>query len=448
VANEAGEPPSPRERALEFLRTRTNYEQADRAGAPFGLEPMRALLAKLGHPEAGARMIHVAGSKGKGSVTWFIDAFLRRAGVRTGRYLSPHLQRIEERIAIEGRAIDSLAFGRAVLEVAPHAEAAKATFFDVLTAAAWVEFARERVEFAVVETGIGGRLDSTNANDKIAAAVTSIGLEHTDILGNTIAAIATEKAHIARRGVPMLSASPEGSEAGEAIARVAGAIGAPLAVAGREFAFRNAREAGRGLLVDVETVRRAYLDVRLPGPARYQLSNVALAVAVLDDLEARGFVGDARAAIERPPDRDASDLVVPGRFEVRDVGGATWLLDGAHTRESLEALFESAALAFPGRRRVVVFGASRDKDLDRLSSGLAGRADLVLVTQARTPRAAAAEKVAGALARAGARSREAGEVEPALAEAKREAGAGGLVVVTGSLYLVGDAIAALETQRS
>jgi dihydrofolate synthase/folylpolyglutamate synthase len=448
VANEAGESHRPYERALEFLRTRTNYEQVDRSGAAFGLEPMRTLLARLGHPEAAAKMIHVAGTKGKGSVTWFIDAFLRRAGARTGRYLSPHLRQIEERIAVAGRTISPDAFGEAVLAVAPHAEGAKATFFDVLTAAAWVEFARERVELAVVETGLGGRLDSTNANDKISAALTAVGLEHTDILGNEVGVIAEEKARIARRGVPLFSASPEGSLAGLAIARVAGEIGAPLGVAGREFEFRNVRESGGGLLVDVETVRRTYLDVRLPGPARYQLSNVALAVAVIDDLEARGFVGDARAAIERPPDPQASDLAVPGRFEVREQGGATWLLDGAHTRESLAALFESVDLAFPKRRRVVVFGTSRDKDLDRLSSGLAGRADLVLVTQARTPRAASAEKVGAALARAGVRSRDIGEVDAALAEAKREAGDGGLVVVTGSLYLVGDAMAALESQRS
>lgn len=427
-------------RALEFLRTRTNYEQLDRRGATLGLDPMRGLLAKLGHPEAGIRVVHVAGSKGKGSVTWFVDAFLRRAGKRVGRYLSPHLVRIEERIAIDGSPLDAEAFGEAVLAVAPYAEEARATFFDVLTAAAWVAFARARVEFVALETGLGGRLDSTNVGDKVVSGLTTIALEHTEILGTDLGSIATEKAHIARRGVPLYSVSPESSAAGAAIARVAAEIGAPLFVAGREFGTRNAQCKERRLRVDVETVRRIYSQIRLPTPALYQVPNLVLAVALVDELEAQGLLDDARAAIESPPGGEPSDLAVPGRFEVIEREGVPLVLDGAHTAESLAVLLDTLDQAIPARPRVVVFAASRDKDLLRLSSALAGRADLVLATQARSPRAAPASDLRQALERAGVRAREVSTVEDALDHARRETAGSGVVLVTGSLYLVGDAL--------
>jgi dihydrofolate synthase/folylpolyglutamate synthase len=448
--------------ALEFLRTRTNYEQIDRRGAAFGLEPMRRLLDALGHPERGIRCIHVAGSKGKGSVAWMLAAFLRRAGLRTGRYLSPHLLRIEERIAVDGAELAPREFGDAVLEAASVSGSqatagANATFFDVLTAAAWVAFARAKTEIVVLETGLGGRLDSTNATDeKLACVLTAMGLEHTEILGSDIARIAEEKARIARRGVPIFSSSAAESPEGRAVARVAAEVGAPLMVAGREFRWRNPRESGGGLLVDVETIRRSYLDIRLPTQARYQLPNLALAVAVLDDLEARGVVRDARAAVERPPEPGAGDLRIPGRFDVREIGGVTHVFDGAHTRESIEALLESLDAAFPGRRRFVVFGASVDKDLARLSSALANRVDLVFATRARTPRAADPGLVFESLRSAGVEAHSSPEMLEALRSAQREAaqasarpGSGaGIVIVTGSLYLIGDALAAIGAART
>ncbi|HKE00859.1 MAG TPA: cyanophycin synthetase [Planctomycetota bacterium] len=434
---------APLEGALEFLRTRTNYEQVDRAGASFGLEPMRALLERLGHPDERLRIVHVAGSKGKGSVTWFVDAFLRRAGVRCGRYLSPHLQHLEERIAIDGRTLSADAFGEVVLAVAAVADSTRATFFDVLTAAALHAFARAGVPFAAVEVGLGGRLDSTNATPKVSAAIASIALEHTDVLGHDLAAIAREKAAIARRGVPLFSVEPDESVVGRAIAARAREAGAILHVAAREFEARNVRPSGGGLLVDVETVRRTYADLRLPTPARYQVQNLALAVAIVDDLEARDLVSGVRRAFESPPDAAASDLAIPGRFEIVAEGGRTVVLDAAHTPESLTAVLESLDAALPARPRVAVLGVSRDKDLDRISRALAGRVDTVLATAAATPRAASPEVVLEAISRAGLRGRAVRDVAGALEEARRETATQGTVLVTGSFYVVGEARSAV-----
>ncbi|MBL8693301.1 MAG: hypothetical protein JNJ88_04315 [Planctomycetes bacterium] len=435
------------EQALRALRERTNFERGDTPMTParLSVEPMRRLLDRLGRPEEKLRIVHVAGTKGKGSVTWFVDALLRRAGRRCGRYMSPHIDRIEERIALGGRILEPEEFGAAVLEVVPHLEGADGTFFDALTAAAVVAFARAGVEFAAVETGLGGRLDSTNALPKVAAALTSIGLEHTQILGNDVATIAREKAAIARRGVPLFSVSCPNSPEGKAIAAVAREFGAPLLVLGREFEARNVRADGAGLLVDVETVRRTYLDVRLPTGARYQVPNLALAVAIVDDLEARGLLANARAALERAPDPLASDLALPGRFELLRQQVPPVVLDAAHTLESLAALLDAVEETFPGRRRVFVAGFSADKDHNRLSRAFVGRVDTVVVTQAASLRAAPCSAVATALRSAGVPVVEKPQVRDAIGEAKSLAGADGVVVITGSFFVLADARAALRS---
>lgn len=431
---------SPYARALETLRTRTNYEQIDRRRGAFDLAPMRGLLERMGNPERDLKIVHVAGTKGKGSTTWFIDAFLRRMGLRTGRYISPHLQRIEERIAIGGAPLSQDRFGEAVLEASKHSEGGGATFFDVLTAAALRVFAEERVDFAVVETGLGGRLDSTNATPKIACALTSMGLEHTEVLGNTIEEIAKEKAHIARAGVPVFSVSDPASAAGMSIAAMVGEIGAPLFVMNREFRARNVRTEGSLSTIDVETLRCYYMDITIPSPAAFQVENAALAVAVVDDLAARGFTPDPRRALETPPDTHASDLAIPGRFELVN-SSPPIVLDGAHTAESLAALLDSVGRVFPGRRLAVVFGVSRDKDVGRLLSTFRGRADAWIATHADSPRAMPAEDVARAVAQGGFVVKTAPDTGSALALARAETGA--VVVVTGSLYLVAEARALL-----
>jgi dihydrofolate synthase/folylpolyglutamate synthase len=254
-----------------------------------------------------------------------------------------------------------------------------------------------------------------------------------DVLGSSVDAIAREKAAIARRGVPMFSASRADSEAGRAVEEVCARAGAPLFVQDLDFGVVKAEPDGGGLRVDVKTRSRARSALRLPTPARYQAENLALAVAVLDSLAERGLVAGAESALA--PEHTGDDFRVPGRFEIVR-GAPPIVLDGAHTLESLEALFASIDGAFPAGRRIAVAGASRDKDLARLSSAFRGRVDLVLATQAPTPRAVEPAELAAALRAAGVEVRAAATPEEALTSAVAEAGRSGLVVVTGSLYLV------------
>ncbi|MFN0206542.1 MAG: bifunctional folylpolyglutamate synthase/dihydrofolate synthase [Planctomycetota bacterium] len=433
-------------RALEFLRTRTNYEQIDRSRAALDLAPMHALLERLGHPEHKQKIIHIAGTKGKGSTTWFADALLRRCGARVGRYISPHLHRIEERVAIGGRAVSPQLFGEAVMAVAPHADninngTANATFFDVLTAAAFWIYQKENVEFVVMETGLGGRLDSTNATPKVAAVLTSLGLEHTEILGPTMEDIAREKAMIARSGVPLFSVTNENTPEGRVITNIAKGMGAPLYLLDRDFRAQNVRAEGRRLVFDIITNRSSYSGVAIPSPATYQIENATLAAAVVDELEAKGWIRGLAAALQNPPDAAISDFTIPGRFEIVDSEPPV-VIDGAHTAESLAALFDAVERVFPGRSRVVVFGASQDKDLPRLLRILSGRADLIVATQSSSMRAAEAGTVATAASAAGIVTKTVRDPAAAIesARAMRDA----VVVVTGSLYLVADARAALQ----
>lgn len=430
------------ERALRFLRTRTNYEQVDRTGAAFGLDPMRALLEGLRHPEAVIPFVHVAGTKGKGSVTWYLDALLRRAGVHTGRYLSPHLQRIEERIALDGTPLSPGAFAAAVLAVEPHVPASGATFFDVLTAAAWVAFAHARVAVAVLETGLGGRLDSTNAGgEKLATVLTSVGLEHVEVLGPDVAAIAREKVAIARAGVPLFAGFAEETEAGRVVSGEAARLGAPVRWRGRDFDVVAIRREGEGLRVDVRVGERRFCGLRLPTLALYQAPNLALAAAVCVELADRGRIAAGPAVLAAS--FDGEDLRIPGRFEIAGRRPPV-VLDGAHTLESLEALFTSIREAFPGRRCVAVAGFSRDKDLDRLSRAFPGAVDLVLATQASSPRAVEPSRIAEALLRARVPCRGVPSPAEALSAALEAAGDGGVVVVTGSFYLVAAAKTILD----
>lgn len=439
--NTSNHPSGAAARALEFLRTRTNYEQVDRRGATLDLSPIRTLLERAGACDRMLQFVHVAGTKGKGSTTWFVDALLRRAGVKTGRYISPHLQRLEERVAVNGTPVFADELGEAILQMAPFADSARATFFDILTAAAIVCFARHGVEIVVFETGLGGRLDSTNGVEtKISTAITSLGLEHTEILGDTLEAIAREKAGIARANVPLFSVTNPESAAGRAIAEVAAAAGAPVRTLGTDttngdFNIRDVRADGTGLRADIEAGGRKYTNIRLPGRAHYQVLNLALAVAIVDDLGARGLVPGVREAISGAG-ADGGDLVVPGRFEIVN-STPPIVLDGAHTQESLQLFLESLEAAFPQRPRIVIFGASKDKNAARLFSALRGRVDLCILTKTASPRAADPADLERDAAEAGIPFATAATPADALALARSNA-RGGVVAATGSLYLVGE----------
>ena len=393
-------------------------------GIKFGLEAMRALVEALGHPERSYPSLLIAGTNGKGSVAAYVDAVLGTSGLRTGLYTSPHLVRVHERIAVDGRAISGPALGRAVGEVANAAErlvakgvlAQHPTYFEVLTAAAFDHFRRRRVDVAVLEVGLGGRLDATNVAEPMASAIVSVDLDHQEFLGGSLAEIAAEKAGVLRAGRTTV-------------------LG-PLADEARIAIEQRAREVG-ARLVSGEAGTRALEGLR-PLPGAHQRANLLVAIRLLEEAKAAGLPVDLGRLSE-----GIAATRWPGRLEWI-AGTPPLLLDGAHNPAGARAL---AAELRAHRPFVLLFGAMADKDLESMSQALFALASGLVLTAPRMERAASPAEVA---ARAGASAKDAvlePNVRKALQAAREMAGPDRLVVIAGSLYLVGEVKALLEREQ-
>jgi dihydrofolate synthase/folylpolyglutamate synthase len=398
-----------------------------RFGIKFGLGTMRALVAEMGHPERAYPTLLVAGTNGKGSVAAYCDAILRASGFRTGRYTSPHLVRVNERIAVDGHAIADRDFAFAVRAVRDAAERlvrrgvleTHPTFFEVLTAAAFAHFRRRAVDVAVLEVGLGGRLDATNVVDPVASAIVSIDFDHEVYLGRTLAAIAGEKAGVMRAGRPTV-VGPLPGEARRAVLAQARVSGARVVEAGR-----GARFAGP---FDLRTPSARYAGLR-PLPGAHQRDNLLVAIRLLEEARREGLSVDLRkvpAAVARTR--------WPGRLE-RVAGDPPLVLDGAHNPAGARAL---AAHLAQGPPFVLVFAAMADKDVRGLARELFPLATEIVLTRPRVSRAATPDELARRSGRLGARAHREPSVARALRLARRLARArGAVVVVAGSLYLVG-----------
>ena len=404
--------------ALERLDGLVDWERRARGGGRMrvDVEPARDLLDRLGSPHRGFRVVHVAGTKGKGSVSALIAAGLRSAGVREGVYSSPHVERVQERIRIGGESIADDAMASALERaLAAHDEARsagtagkEATWFDVLTAAALSAFEAAGIEHAVLECGLGGRLDSTNVVDAELSVLTNVYLEHVEILGDTRERIAVEKAGIIAPGSVVVSAvGPPGDPAADVVGRVA--------------AERGAR------LIPVEIDPAETIDGR----------NLRLARSVLDALDVGERSGPGGADLLSP--QTVAGARLPGRGERRAVDGVPVLLDGAHVPASLDLLLEGLerGTAPPGRP-VVVLGLGRDKDAEGLLKLLVGRVDRVLCTSTGSGPAALPSDLALAGRRLGLEAEAVPAPRTALAMAVESRRNEGWVLVTGSLHLIGE----------
>ena len=397
-------------------------------GVKPGLGTMRALLSRLGDPQSSFRVLHVAGTDGKGSVCEMLHSVLRACGIRAGLYTSPHLVRFRERIRIGAEEIGEDALGALVEEV----EKAAA---DVA-----LHFAREGVRLAVAEVGMGGRLDATNALPSAVSVVTRIGLDHTQWLGDTLEKIALEKAGIARKGVPLvLGAMPE--EAAAAACRRAAETGAPVVLAPEAVSVRRTGGDLRSQTLAVASEETDYGRVELGLAASYQIENAATAVAALETF--------GRAiSVALPADAVRKGLAgarVRARFQLLSDDPPV-ILDGAHNPCAAAALVSALKAAKAGRSVRLVCGMCEDKDSAGFLREIAPVAGKVWTVPLATPRGRAPETLA-ALAR-GAGIREtavAPSVESGLAAARADAAAAGRpVVVAGSLYLAGEILAARE----
>lgn len=406
-----------------------------RTGIRPGLARIRALLKRLGHPERAFPAVLITGTNGKGSTAAFLDSVLRAAGYRVGRFTSPHLVDVRERVTVDGRMLDADAFEALAAEVRTAMEAGprpvRATYFEALTAIGFLAFARAGVDLAVVEVGMGGRWDSTNTCRPVVGVLTQVSLDHVAYLGPTVDDIATEKVGVARRGKVLVTAVDDGvfqRVVGPALDR----LGARAWRAGRDFTGTRTRGGRLDFAGAGRTLRG--LDLGLAGA--FQVGNATLAVAAAVALDQAGFpVGDAaiRAGLALAQ--------WPGRLQRVSERPAV-VLDGCHNPGAAEALVAALEEDPPARPLVMVHGSRPDKDATAVLALLAPVADAVVHTA--IPGLADPEALAD-VTRALVAGKAAVEVRPDLREAVglalALAGTRGTVLITGSLYLVGAALA-------
>ncbi|MDE2836494.1 MAG: bifunctional folylpolyglutamate synthase/dihydrofolate synthase [Chloroflexota bacterium] len=429
---------TPYEAALHRLLSLVDLERMRGTVTPaykYDLERMRELAGRLGLLDGGAPVIHVAGTKGKGSVAAMTASVLREHGLRTGLYTSPHLHSFRERIRLNGEPLGEDSFAAAVSRIWPVVEnmanepiGAPSTF-EALTAMALDVFREERTDAVVLEVGLGGRLDATNVATSSVAVITSISLDHTAILGSTVAEIAGEKAGIVKGTHPVVSA-PQDPSAMAVIRERALAMNAPLTTVGSDLTYVQEEHDLSGQTVSIATARDRY-RIRLPLLGAHQAENTAVAVAALEQAP----LSLTRDAIES----GLATVRWDGRFQL--LSSAPYLVvDGAHNPYSMARLRETVGEYLPGVRVHLVFGASGDKQIDLLVQEAAAFADEVWTVASRHPRAAHQDMLASAFARLGTSSRSAGSVAEGIERAMKAAGADDLVLITGSLFAVAEAI--------
>ncbi|HEY3117347.1 MAG TPA: folylpolyglutamate synthase/dihydrofolate synthase family protein [Chloroflexota bacterium] len=441
--------------ALRYLFGQPDMERGTAGPAPLGLEGIRALLEVLGQPDTRYPSILIAGTKGKGSTAAMIERALRAAGYRTGLYTQPHLHTMRERIRIDGAPISQDELVEVLMKVpraAPSPQPSprergslttalspqfsvlgpQFTAYEITTAMALQHFADQAVDVAVLEVGLGGRLDATNAVDAALAVLTSISLDHTQILGDTVEAIAREKADIIKPN-RVCATVPQPSEAMAVIRAAAASRSARLIEVGQVGPHWDPRSDGGW---DLLTARGRLSEVHLSLRGGFQRINAALAVAALEALDAEGIAavppGAVRVGLE--------NTCWPGRFEI--VGQI--VIDGAHNVESAQRLNEALSEEFGDRPLRYVVGIATDKDISGILRALSSaRVREVIATQSAHPRAASAYDIGATANLLGNLVSIASSVAEALDLAKEHSAEDELIVVTGSLHVVAEAREAL-----
>lgn len=421
-----------------FLNSRQNYEE-DRRCHPkeiFKLERMTQIVEALGMPQRAFRTIHVAGTKGKGSVCRMLAALLQATGLRVGLYTSPHIEHLRERIAIDGIPVDEEGLVAAFNELAPWLDTVgkNLTYFELLTAAAFCVFRTARVDYAVIEVGIGGRLDATNVIEPDACVITNVDYDHMDFLGETLEQIAAEKAGIIKPGVPVICGIPMNGPLAIVQSRATD-LNAPIYVLGQAYHSQNFIRIGYRSVGVLRAWHREWRNVVLNCPAAFMVTNAAHAVAVCSLLHEQGLVNNLEGqALQNV----LASVELPARCEVFP-GSPTVMIDGAHNAVAASSLASVIRTSFEGRNLILVAGVPRDKEVEKIVAHLAeSGAHRVIFTRYPSRRATPPQDLVPMWQR---KSKAPAEVmeQPELAfqRALDHAGSQGVVVVTGSIYLAG-----------
>jgi len=479
--------------SVDYINSFINFEKIPRYqyASSFKLERMEAILKGLGNPHKDLNIIHVAGSKGKGSVCAMTAYILKEAGYSVGLYTSPHLVDFKERIRILNKgtrgkgnpstplgtrgargfegAIKEKEFIELIGEVETvaekfrnHEDLGRASFFEILTACAFLYFKKKQVDVAVLETGLGGRLDATNVTMPLVCGITNISLEHTDKLGNTLAEIAREKAGIVKKGqgAPhhslrsgqegqgkeqgMVVSAIQEKEAINAIRKVCVEKKAILYEVGKDIKYFVVKSDEKGHVFNLEGPGYSYKNLEINLIGGYQVENASLSIGML-----KAMGGEKISIREHDIREGLKKAAWPGRLQIVQRDPCV-ILDGAHNPASMLALISSVKKIFEYERLIIIFGISNDKDIEGVSGILEVYSDIIILTKAKdNPRAAETSELKGYFKNLHIRLEESIDIDDALQKALKISNKDDLIIVTGSLFVVGDALAlGKDTLRS
>jgi dihydrofolate synthase/folylpolyglutamate synthase len=433
------------EQAMQYLFTTTDYEKQQRLRynvTTFDLNRMNAMLKGLGDPHKKTKCVHIAGTKGKGSTATMLAKMMEANGYTVGLYTSPHVTTLHERIVVNSTMITRKEFLDLINRVHPVLEKMgqkndRPTFFEIITAIAFLQFVDHKVELAVIETGLGGRLDSTNVIMPEVVGITSISFDHMNLLGNTLDSIAKEKAGVIKKGIPVVTVQQD-PIAMKVLKKQATSVKAPFIVTGKDvdfsYRFESSREHGPHTRICLTTPTSRFEHLRVPLPGEHQAINCGLALAMLDRLKTQGYKIDDEKAMT-----GLNGISMPGRMEMLFTDPRV-LVDAAHNAASIRALIQAIGQHIPYDSLVFIFGCNADKDVRGMLTELQFGADKVIFTRSNSPKAVFPMDLAemytdicGKMCQTALSLREAMRI--ARSAVTRE----DLICVTGSFYLVGQA---------
>jgi len=439
------------DRAMSYLYGKTDYEQQRHLRYnvdTFDLKRMEKLLSGVGNPHKKIDTVHIAGTKGKGSTATMLAKMLEANGYKVGLYTSPHVTDLHERIVVNSKKINkSQMQGLLNRLYAPVEKLSKngrdPTFFEILTAIAFMHFADVGTDIAVIETGLGGRLDSTNVIKPKVIGITSLSIDHQHQLGDTIDKIAMEKAGVMKRGVPVVTVKQDPA-ALRVLRAQAATVNAPLSVTGEDIdfshRFETSPEHGPHNRICLTTPTSKFEHLRVPLHGIHQAINCGLALAILDKLKAGGFAVDSDKAV-----KGLSNVTLAGRMEMICTDPRI-MIDGAHNAASIKALIHATGQNIPYDSMIVIFGCNRDKDIEGMLRQLQYGADKVIFTRSKSAKATNPDELAemyGSIS--GKMCQTALNLGEALRLAQCAVGREDLICITGSFYLIGQAKLRLQS---
>lgn len=441
------------EEAIKYLSSFIDYEMVSNYNymATMKLSRMAALLDGLGNPHRTFRSIHIAGTKGKGSTCAFIYSILKETKIKVGLYTSPHLVDFKERIRIshpKDRTIDKAELVALVNRVKSFLDKftkssrfGSPSFFEVYTALAFLFFNIQKVDIAVLEVGLGGRLDATNVVDPIAIGITPISFDHTDKLGSTLESIAKEKCGIIKDNTIVVSAEQD-AKVINCIHRVADEKRAKLYEVGKNIFYEPITMAPDRQIFNVRGIFEEYASLTSPLLGRHQLANAATAIGIVESLRFKDI-----AVLPRDIAAGIKNTDWPGRLQV--IGKKPWIiLDGAQNEASARALKEAISTIFSYKNLILVLGISSDKDVDGIGANLLPIASKVIFTRSDNPRATSPQDLRKRFQSYKKKSSVSRNVNEAVELAKKEARPQDLILITGSLYVVGEALQILQRRKT